>query len=332
MRSPRAKALRADRIDRIDLSPTGPDSPLFGVGGWGGWWYKCNMNASRIVPGLVVAALTCLAQGDTVQFEIDPVRTQVTLSGTAAGLAVREQGVGSLTTGFEGYVRAELDGSTIRFLGGSIIDALTNGNWSPLAMGAEGVEPGDFGALASGGFISGTAALRDVVLDLVSDPVEIQPDNTFNADDLLFVFPEGTPSAFDYRVSVFFTTDAGRNPLVGYATNRVANVGSVTTEAGVQTLTIPIEASIVFELLNPDDSTLTIQGQLVATRSAVGPPQLVITGTRLFQGDLLFEWSAAPGDQFRIESSSDLNAWTDLLPVPAGESSWQTPAEAGVAF
>ncbi len=278
-------------------------------------------NYRRIGVAIFIAGMIPTCDSAIVQFTIDSSQTQVTLSGTAAGLAVDEQGPGSLTTSFEGMILADLTADSLRFVGGSQIDGVTNGDWSPKAMGVAGTEPADFGAAASGGLISGTAALRNLLLDLESESVALA-EGAFNADGLRFRFPDEAPSAFDYRVTVFISTQSDRELLAGYATNHVAGTGTLTEQDNVQILEVPIEATIVFELLSPADSTLTISGQLHATRSLEPDTEIVLGSVRLTDGSFTFEWNDAAGDAAHIESSVDLVDWARIADIPPGVRSW----------
>jgi hypothetical protein len=280
----------------------------------------------------LVAGLAPHAFTEPVQFVIDDTRTQVSLSGTAAGLTVAEQGPGSLTTSFQGVVNAELTPDSIRFVGGGRIDGVINGDWSPQALGVAGTAPADFGAQASGGGISGTAALRDLLLDLESETVLPLSQGTFNADGLLFRFPEDAPSAFDYRVQVFIFVENGRELLAGYATNRIATAGSLTTEGSTQVLQIPIDATVSFELLDPGDSQLTIKGQLRATRELGVNPGIVIGSVRFADGALIFEWSGAGDQPVRIESSTDWENWTTAANLEAGITTWSVEPTGSASF
>jgi len=289
-------------------------------------------SSRRITLAALAAGMLQFCQADEVQFIIDSAQTQVTLSGTAAGLTVAEQGPGSLTTSFEGTVVADVTAEALRFVGGSRIEGLTNGAWSPEAFGEAGTEPADFGAQAGGGLITGTAALRDLLLDLETETAMPLSQGQFNADGLLFRFPEDAPSAFDYRVTVFIVTENDREFLAGYATNRTAAMGTLTTEDNTQVLHVPIEASIVFELLDPADSTLTITGQLRATRTLEAEPGIVIGSLQFSEGSLMFEWSGAAEQAHRIERTTDLVTWTPVADVPPGVSSWSVEATAGAEF
>ena len=281
---------------------------------------------------LLAAWLTLHGQAAVVQFTIDSAQTQVTMSGTAAELTIAEQGPGSLTTSFEGNVVAEVNDDSLRFVGGGRIEGVTNGDWSPMAFGETGTEPANFGARAGSGLISGTGALRDLLLDLESETAVPLNQGEFNADGLLFQFPEDAPSAFDYRVTVFFSTESGRELLAGYATNQITTAGTLTTQGNTQVLHIPIEASIVFELLNPADSTLTITGQLRATRELEPTQGIVIGPIRVEDQTLNFEWTGATQVAVEIQSTTDLEDWIKVADVPPGTTSWSVPAGAGIEF
>lgn len=274
------------------------------------------------------------SQAAIVEFTIDPDQTHVTLSGSAVGLTMEEQGSGSgsLTTTFQGTVMADVTDQSLRFVGGSQIDGVVNGNWSPKAFGESGTDPADFGAQAGGGLLGGTGALRDLLLDLESDVIALQSQGEFSADGLLFRFPEEAPSAFDYRLTVFLSTENDRFSLAGYATNRIAAAGTLTTQNNTQVLLVPIEASVIFELREPDDSSLTITGQLRATRLLEGEPDLVIGPITLNNGTLTFEWVGAAGVEVQIDSTTDLENWTKVADIPAGTTSWSVEAAGAPAF
>jgi hypothetical protein len=276
----------------------------------------------------------CCSQAAIVEFTIDSAQTHVTLSGDAAGLAMMEQGQGSgsLTTHFQGTVLADITDQSLQFVGGSQIDGIVNGDWSPLAFGEAGTEPADFGAQAGSGLLSGTGALRDLLLDLESEALALGSLGEFNADGLLFRFPEDAPSAFDYRVSVFFSTESGRELLAGYATNLVAASGTLTTQDNIQVLFLPIDASTTFELLEPDDSTLTITGQLRATRLLGGEPTLVISSVTLSDGLLTLEWTGDGGGAVQIDGTMDLQNWSKVADIEAGTASWSVAVGAGPSF
>ena len=139
---------------------------------------------------LTAGMLPC-CESAIVEFTIDSAQTQVTFSGQAVGLTLTEQGPGSLTTRFEGTIKAEVTDASLQFVGGSRLDGVVNGNWSPMAEGEPGTAPADFGGKGGGFLISGTGALRDLLLDLESNAAIPLVQGAFNADGLLFRFPGG---------------------------------------------------------------------------------------------------------------------------------------------
>jgi hypothetical protein len=287
----------------------------------------------RVTLVALAAGMISFGQAASVQFTIDSSQTQVTLSGTAAGLAVEPQGEGSLTTSFEGTIAAEVTDDTVRFVEGSQIDGVINGNWRPMANGASGTAPADFGAKAGGGFLGGDGALRDLFLDLVSDAAVPLNQGQFNADGLRCLFPESAPSAFDYRVTVFISVESGRELLAGYATNRIATAGTLTTQDNLQVLEIPIAASITFELLEPDDSTLTISGKLRATRPLEVEPELIVGPVQLNpDGTLTFTWSGGANAGTEILSTTNLENWSKVADIQPGVTSWSVEPTGGAAF
>src|SRR5206468_398849 len=95
-----------------------------------------------------------------VTFTLNPTLSSLTLSGTAASIALTEQAAGSLTAAYSGAIVADVTGDFITFNGGSTITAQTSGDWQP------GGTPADYGASVQG--TAATLALRDLALDVTS--------------------------------------------------------------------------------------------------------------------------------------------------------------------
>lgn len=281
---------------------------------------------------LLAFQLMALSQAAVVEFTIDSAQTQVTLSGRAAGLDIMEQGPGSLITSFEGTIVAEIFDGSLHFTGNSEIRGITNGEWSPKAFGESGTEPADFGARAGGGLISGTGALRSLLLDMESEAPLALAEEQFDANGLLFRFPDSSPSAFDYRVTVFLSTQSDRRLLSGYATNQLATAASLTTQGTIQRLHIPIVASIQFGLLEPEDSVLTLSGQLEATRELSVTEPLVMGPVRIVDRQLLLSWTGGSGQGLQIERSTDLETWILVAELPSLTIEWSTELGEGPAF
>src|SRR5262245_20416127 len=80
-------------------------------------------------PWLCLAPL--ITRAELVQFTLEETQSRLTISGTFAGFAIEPQETGSLVTRYTGTIAAEVSGSDIQLVGGSMIVALTNGNWEP---------------------------------------------------------------------------------------------------------------------------------------------------------------------------------------------------------
>lgn len=203
-------------------------------------------------------------------FRVDPARSAITIKGNLAGFTIQEQGPGSLSSRIEGTLTVALTADTIQFLEGPLVRIQDNGVWQPKTGGEPGSEPASFAARASALLATAVGAARDMELSLLSAALPLA-DNTFNAADLVFSFPAGGRAAFDYRVTGLLQ-DADRVPLEGIATNVALAPATLVTDDALQTLTIPLDTSYQFGLISDDDTTITIQGQLVATRSLAPLP------------------------------------------------------------
>jgi hypothetical protein len=268
-------------------------------------------------------------------FVLDPLQSEITLEGTLAGSSAGEQGPGSLTTKLAGTLMVEATPTTIHFPGGSTLDAAENGTWEPDVGGASGSAPADFAGQASLPIGTGLAAVRDVVMDATTAQALSLTGDQFEAADIQFVFPTGGNAALDYRISTFLGSQSGREVLEGITTNEVATTGSLVEAGGLLTLTIPLNATYLFELLSPGDSTLSVQGQLVATRSA-GTPELTLGTVTIQDGQLNFSWSSQAGQTFTIIKSIDLGTWEtveqDYPAGPGDVTTWSAPIGTGTAF
>lgn len=218
-------------------------------------------------------ALICLLAALGVHaaqvFTIDPTRSSLTISGSVVGSELTEQGPGSLTTSISGAVRLAADGVSIQFPGDSRLVAMTNGSWQPLADGSKGSAPASFGGRIDIGLAAGDAALRDIQLDLSSASLPLD-SGKFDASRLVFAFVPGAKGSFAYDVTGLVTRH-GVLPLEGAATNAPTTLATLTTSASGQVLTIPINATFRSTLLTPDDTVLTLRGQLVAVLDTIPP-------------------------------------------------------------
>jgi hypothetical protein len=203
-------------------------------------------------------------------FTVDPARSSITISGNAMGFALSEQGPGSLTTQFEGTLKADITEASIVLGGGSVVALQNNGSWKPLAGGLDGSAPANCGGKADGGILGkATAAVRSAQFDVTSPLLPVTGGN-FDSASLLFRFLSTSPGSLDYAVSSFFTSQKGSVQLAGLGTNRVTAKATIATSGNVQTLTIPIISDFQFKMISEGDTKLTITGQIVATRTVGG--------------------------------------------------------------
>jgi hypothetical protein len=241
-----------------------------------------------------------------VIFNLDPARSSITLSGSVLNNALKEQGPGSLTTSFSGTIAADVTGSTIQFIGGSAIDAKTNGNWQPQTTAA-GSAPADYGATAANPVATALAAGRNLVCRLLIGHLPIT-SGTFDSSKLAFGFPTNATSIIDYRVTGFLLNTSGSKALVGLSTNRITTVATLTTAAAGETLTLPVDADFVVNLAANITILLNLKGQLVATRSTIQGPvfSFIVVSNQI----VTLQWQTIPGQKYQLESSTDLKGWT----------------------
>jgi len=246
-------------------------------------------------------SLSCLTQAAPVVFTIDPAQSQVTISGNIAGATIQEQGPGSLTTKFGGTIKADVTSSTVQFTGGSAIDAEVNGDWEPGVGGAAGRAPADYGGQAPTVFFTAKGAFRNILLDVTSDPLALS-NGSFDASSLVFGFPADSKATLDYDAVL----TKGSRALTGLSTNKVTELGTLSTEAGVQKLVIRVDTEFKFRALTANDSTGKLVGQLVATSQSDNRP--VLSTLSFVDKKLSFAVENATAST-QLQSSTDLTTW-----------------------
>jgi hypothetical protein len=264
-------------------------------------------------------------------FTIDTNQSSVTISGSILGYPFQEQGPGSLTTSYQGTVQTALVAGTIQFTGQSLIQAQNSGSWQPKADGSAGSEPANYGATASAGFATVTTALRNVQFDAISPVINVA-SGQFDASSLTFSFPTNAASTLAYNVTGLISM-SGAKPLSGYATNTVASQATLAGSGTQQTLTIPVDATFLFTLVSENDTTVSVKGQLVATRATTTP--LAIQSIKVQAHMATLQWQSAPGEQFQVQSSTNLKTWqTNAANVTSatGTYTWSGAATAAQQF
>ena len=147
-----------------------------------------------------------------------------------------------------------------------------------------------------------------MTFDVTSNPLALT-GGSFDSAGLLFRFIDTNNAVLDYRASGILSS-SGSKVLSGLATNKVAGVSTLVSAGGVETLTIPVSATYSFSLLLPDDSTITLTGQLVATRGGgTLPPEVVFVPPAPAATDLKLTWSAS----YKLQRATQLSPpnWAD---------------------
>lgn len=213
-----------------------------------------SRNRKRLAPNIArVESLERRALLSTTVFHLDPSHSSVSVSGNWSGIALQEQAPGSLTTMYEGDVTADVTPSSITFNGPATITADDNGSWQP------GGSPGNYGGTFDGGFLGQiVAAVRGLSLKLASGMIPIAADGTFPSAGETFTVTSGHVDYDGLAMGTAnFNGQSSDNPSQPTSQYMVNN--------GVATLMIPIDATLTFTAVTPDDTQITLSGTLVAT-------------------------------------------------------------------
>jgi hypothetical protein len=266
-----------------------------------------------------------------VTFTIDPTKTVVNITGKVLGSEFREQAPGSLAPKFGGTLNADVTATTLQLTGGSVIDALVNGEWTPKTGGVKGTEVGDFAGQATVLFGSQvTAAARDVQFDATSGIIPLAAGK-FDSSGVVFAFVTNASGRLDYRVEGIVAM-ADSKPLVGYSTNKITTAAELSGTGDTLRLVLPIDTTMGMKLLSDNDVTITLRGQIVATGKLNLPLALSF---EVIGGQLRLTWTSTAGQSFRIESSRDLSQWTTRVAAqPSGGASttWAVQASSALEF
>jgi len=280
---------------------------------------KQSKRAVGLLGGVVWLAQADLVAASPVAFTVNSTNSVITLSGkviiSGVSVPLTEQSAGSLTTHYGGSVLLDLTPPTIQFVGGSDIVAQTNGSWQPLAGGAAGNAPADYGGKLAYASIFGNltawAAVRNIRLDISSLALTLT-NSGFDAARLNIVFLTNNPPApvLDYQVigTGLFAgqSSSGASPLHGSLTNSQA-LAYLTNTAGLLKLVIPVNATNTTSL-SGNAAIMVLKGQLVATAPASAWPLVVNIGVTNAQVTL--SWSSVTGQVFTVLGSPDLHNWT----------------------
>jgi hypothetical protein len=195
-----------------------------------------------------------LVRANAFVFTIDSLMSSLTLSGSAPGGSLQQQGPGSLVTTYSGTIDADYTGSTIQFNSAGA-DAAINGTWQPLPGGGAGSAPADYGATQP--MFSVFGAGRNIVFNITSGVIVVSAGN-FDASQLTI---SPTTGDLDYR-SILGGASTDLSGLFG---SNAATAGNISIVGGIATLTIPVQITETLSLNSTNDTTITLAGNIVAT-------------------------------------------------------------------
>ncbi len=272
-----------------------------------------SLRAARWIPLIAAIQLSGPAHSAVETFTIDPARSVITLSGTVEGANLVEQAPGSLATPFTGTIQVDLTPTTVRFPGGSSVVPSEAHAWSPGLNGVDGSASASYGAKGSLTIViftaNAVAATRKVAFEVTSATLPRTGD-AFGSNGLVFGFSDTANALLDYRVTGA-VSKSGSLVLSGLSTNNVASTSSITSAGGVDTLTIPVNATYYFTLLAANDVQLNFVGNIVATGGGVVTEQPVVDFTPPSSpaGPLKLAWSHS----YKLQRAGQLNPpdWAD---------------------
>jgi hypothetical protein len=228
-----------------------------------------------LVAGMGIA--TEPAQAAVVTYTIDPNQSSLFVSGMLTGNFATAQTQGSLSTSYSGTIIADVGGGTIKFPGGSHVNAANqSADQQPDSSDLSGSSaPANYGRTADGPFGSTSfEAIRGLSFDLFDDTsgagIPISGTN-FNSGSLALQANNGTSDVV-YGSSGVQTDFSGKGTANGTAGGFSSLVQSGTTE----TLTLKIDSgAIAYGVEQSADSNVSFTGTIVATRTVVPEPASV---------------------------------------------------------
>jgi hypothetical protein len=216
----------------------------------------------RIVLFLAAAQLFVGAtRAATITYSFDSAQSRLSASGSVRNITMSPQETGSMSGAFGGTLQAQWRDDGLTLSGGSSIVSLPNpaGPFVPSAADVgSGSMVDNFGVE---GRVLGdrvlSAALRDAVADIYG-PVDYGGPVT----SLRFGFAGGTVDYEDHTSGELgFNNLNGLEPVLNTANGSLTR----TVQNNLDTITLPIFVNLPFDVFEPKDSRLRLEGQLVAT-------------------------------------------------------------------
>jgi len=229
----------------------------------------------RLIFTLVVFLVAApVSRAEEVTYTLNQAQSFLNVGGVLTNNFANPQATGSTTTNYIGTIKADRVGNTIKFIDGSVIDALVKGNYQPNANAQPGTSAAaDYGRQAVNNLFSTTMeSLRDVTLDLASNDFITITSGSFPSDSFRVIMDSGE-SDFAYGGSGFGEVDLSGK----FAVNVSSTASTIQTVGSDEVLTLHISSDpIGYNVINSGDSTLTFTGTIVATRLVPEPSALLL--------------------------------------------------------
>jgi hypothetical protein len=208
---------------------------------------------------------------------------------------------------YSGTIVAELAPPQIGFPGGSVIKAGNSGAWQPAAGGVSGKAVANYGILVQPLIATAYSAIRNIQLDLTGPPA-VLGYGAFDASQLVTLYLTNAVPApsVDYLVTSALLPALDTNGttlLTGSGTNS-PSTAYLTNGAGKLTLVLPVNTTNS-AALGGNPTTVTLQGQIVATAPAASWPLRISMGIHASQ--VVLTWPSLPGQSFAVQSKPDVN-------------------------
>jgi hypothetical protein len=249
-------------------------------------------------------------------FLIDSSATSLALQGSTGTGVWQEQGPGSLTATFQGWLVVDLQASSMQIVFGSGMVADQTNSWQPGPLGSVTPTPASYGAkTVIGSEITAnnvTVALRNLTFEVLSP--QLTTDNgPIEASSVSLTIPDHN-STLDYQANGLVVL-RGSRALGGLNATNAGGTMTLSIAAEVQTLTIPIDVSFTSQVLATNDTTLHFTGTLVAWRGlTIINRQLLWFPSPTDHSQFILIWDGS----FILQRASTLALpdWTDFATNP----------------
>ena len=230
----------------------------------------------EIHPSQVRIVNTSVEQVESFTFNVDMAASELIFGGTSDGAALTPQDVGvsdrSRVTGTIEVVIDDLDNPTIIEILGADLTLENTGTWEPDVGGTNGSAPANLGFTVDVGGNPQRFAVRDLSLNITSDPLAINASGQFPSADQEWMVTSG---AVDSRFLNFeFSEDITGDEFVDDG----SSPSTLTEDGGTFTLTLPINRLLTTTVGSPFELGINAGGSEIVATFTSGAPLLATVG------------------------------------------------------